>query len=420
MNLFSTLTKFLVIILPFYVIIKVFFEYKLWISYFWIFIKELIIATLFFTLIYEFIEKKIKPKFDILDYLIFAYFGYWVLITLVNWLWLDSIIYWWRYDFIFLVVFLIFRHWAQFLKIKTPELMKIFILSWSIALFLWFMVKFIVWEETLVFFWYNYYVANRQFTWSVPIYHWVENSWLRRFQWLLDWPNQMWFFLILFSWIILGLTKKKFEFHMIIIYIALFSLLLFTYSRSALLWVWSAIWLITLLNLKTIFSRYKKAFTWAVLGFIVIMWIFLTVYERKIHNIFIRAWSTAGHFERMEIWIDRFIEKPLWSWLASAGPAYRSIYTDRSSKEDEKYFIPESWLIQQLIEGWIIYFLLFVSILTIMLFKLYRKNIWIFWALIAIMVMNVFLHIFEATYLSILLFLFIGLLLNKNYKLWKN
>jgi len=49
--------------------------------------------------------------------------------------------------------------------------------------------------------------------------------------------------------------------------------------------------------------------------------------------------------------LDRFIEHPFGQGLASSGPAYRSIYTDKSSKEDEKYFIPESWFIQQLVEG---------------------------------------------------------------------
>lgn len=416
MNLFSILTKFLVIFLPFYVIIKVFFEYKLWINYFWFFIKELVIVALFLSLVYEFIKKKIKPKFELLDYLIFAYFWYWILITLINWYWLNSIIFGWRYDFIFLVVFLILRHWKQFLKINTAELFKSFIFSWTIALFLWIMIKFILWEETLVFFGYNYYVANWSFSWSIPIYHWVENSWIRRFQWLLDWPNQMWFFLILFSWIVLHLTKRKMEFHMILVYIILFWLVLFTYSRSALLWIFSALWFIFLLNIKTLFKTYKKQMLLALVWLSVIMWIFLTVYERKIHNIFIRAASTAGHFERMEIWINKFLEKPFGHWLATSGPAYRSVFTDKNSKEDEKEFIPESWFIQQLVEWWFIYFLLFISILWIILKRLYKVSIPMFWALFAILVINVFLHIFEATYLSILLFIFIGILLSKNYK----
>lgn len=414
MNLFSILTKIFVVIIPFYVIIKVFFEYKLGISYFWLFIKELVIISLFFSLIYEFIKSKKIPKFDILDYLIFWYFIYWILITFINWLWFDSVFYGWRYDFMFLFVLLIFRHWAEFLKIKFNDLFKFFIISGSIALFLWLFVKFIIWEEVLVLFGYNYYVANWAFSWSIPIYHWVEASGIRRFQWLLDWPNQMAFFLLLFWWVVLHITKKKFDFHMFFIYFILFSLILLTYSRSALLALIFSISFILILNLKTIFRYYKKIFILWILWFFSILWVFWFVFKEKIEGVFFRKASTWAHYERMEIWLDRFIEHPFGQGLASSGPAYRSIYTDKSSKEDEKYFIPESWFIQQLVEGWIVYFLLFISILWIILFKLYFISVSMFWVLSWVLVMSFFLHILEATYLSSLLFLFIWLLLSRD------
>jgi len=110
-NLFTLLTKVLIIILPFYVFIKVFFEYKLGVNHFWIFIKEFILVLLWLTLIYEYFKNKILPKLNILDYLILWYFWYWILITLINWLWINSLFYWWRYDYIFFITFLIFRHW---------------------------------------------------------------------------------------------------------------------------------------------------------------------------------------------------------------------------------------------------------------------------------------------------------------------
>lgn len=413
MNLFSILTKIFVVLMPFYVIIKVFFEYKLWVSYFWLFIKELVIISLFFSLVYEFIKSKKIPKFDILDYLIFWYFIYWILITFINWLWFDSIFYGWRYDFMFLFVLLIFRHWAEFLKIKFNDLFKAFIISGSIALFLWLFVKFIIWEEVLVLFGYNYYVANWAFSGSIPIYHWVEASGIRRFQWLLDWPNQMAFFLLLFWWVVLHITKKKFDFHMLLIYLILFSFILLTYSRSALLALVFSISLVILLNIKTIFRYYKKIFILWILWFFSILWVFWFVFKEKIENIFLRKASTWAHYERMEIWLDRFIEHPFGQGLASSGPAYRSIYTDKNLKEDEKYFIPESWFIQQLVEGWIVYFLLFISILWIILFKLYFISVSMFWVLSGVLVMSFFLHILEATYLSSLLFLFIWLLLSR-------
>jgi len=46
-NLFTILTVFLIITLPFYVLLKVFFEIKLWIPKFWLLIKEFVIVVLF-------------------------------------------------------------------------------------------------------------------------------------------------------------------------------------------------------------------------------------------------------------------------------------------------------------------------------------------------------------------------------------
>ena len=139
----------------------------------------------------------------------------------------------------------------------------------------------------------------------------------------------------------------------------------------------------------------------------------LFVYKEKVENIFLRTSSTTGHFDRMEIWINRFESKPMWSWLAEAGPAYRYIYPDKQTKEAEQYYIPESWFIQQLIEWGIIFFTLFLLIFITILLRLYNTSKTLFVWLIAILIMNIFLHIFEATYLSILLFLFIWLLVNK-------
>jgi len=414
-NIFTILTKCLVIILPFYVLIKVFFEHKLGIPKFGFFIKEFIIVLLFLSMIYEFYKVKKLPKFELLDYLIFAYFWYWIFITLFNWLWLNSLLYWARYDYMFFVVFLIFRHSKQFLEINTNKLLTIFIYSASISLLFSILIKFRIWEDALLLFWFTDYISNWTFNWNIPTYHWLENSWIKRFQWILDWPSAMWFFLILYSYVFVFLQKKKSEFYVFLFGILLFILLILTYSRSALLWVWTSFWILFLFNIKTIYKHYKSHLIYLIIFWIIFTWIFWIIYKEKIKNIVFRTSSTKGHFDRMEIWIDRFLEKPLWSWLAESGPAYRSIYPDKQTKEDEQYYIPESWFVQQLTEWWIIYFTLFLSVFWIILTKLYTRTKTIFALLLAILVMNIFLHIFEATYLSILLFIFIWLFISKNY-----
>jgi len=409
-NLFTLLTQAIIILLPFYVLFAVFFSVKVWIPKAWFYIKELLIVLLFFSLIYEFFKNKIKPKFELIDYLIFLYITYWILITLYNWLWINSIIYWWRYDYIFFIVFLIFKHWKQFLEVSNKKLFKLFLISSSTSLLISILIKFRLWEQTLLSFWYVNYQSDWTYNWSVPIYHWLENSWIKRFSWIFDWPNQMAFFLILYTSILLHYVKKKFEYHIVLILIVLFWLIIMTYSRSALLWIFSGLWLLFLLNIKQIYKNYRKQFLSWIALFIVLSWTLLFIYNDKVENIFLRSSSTTGHFDRMEIGINRFLSEPLWAWLAESWPAYRNIYVDKQTKAAEQYYIPESWFIQQLIEWWYIYFNLFILILINILLNIYKKSKPIFVWLVAILVMNIFLHIFEATYLSVLLFIFVWIL----------
>ncbi len=412
-NLFTILTKIIVVILPFYVFIAVYLWDLTGINNIWILFKEWLLVLIFLALIYEFFKAKKIPKFDILDYLVFFYIIYWVWITIVNWLWLNSIFHWGRYDFMFLVVLLIYKHWAEFLKATTTEILKLFLYSWAWALLFSFLLKFRLKEEFLIEFWYINYVSDWTFEWWIPIYHWLENSWIRRFQWIFDWPSAMAYFLIIFSATFLYFQKKKWEFYVIVSMMFFLWLLVLTYSRSAMLWVWAAIWLLILLNFKYIFHKLKKYIVQISAWLIIVFWTFAFLFQDQLTNIIFRESSTSGHFERMAIWIERFYEKPLWAWLAESWPAYRNIYPEKQTREDEVYYIPESWFIQVLTEWWIIFFLTFLSILWVTLVRLYWASQIYFWVLIAIIVMNIFLHTFETTYLSILLFIFIWLLISK-------
>jgi hypothetical protein len=416
-NLFTILTQILVVILPFYVFLSIFLAKILSFPIMGFFLKEWILVLIFFALVYEFFKAKKFPKLDIIDFLVIFFIVYWVWITLLNWLWLKSVIYGWRYDFMFLIVLLIYKHWAEFLKVKPKKLMKLFLYSWAWALLFGFCLKFRFKEEFLVEFWYVDYISSRVYSGWVPVYHWLENSWIRRFQWIFDWPNAMAFFLILFSWIFLYLQKKKNEFYVYCVILFMFWLLLLTYSRSALLWVFMAFWMVILLNLKYLYKHYKKTLLWICVFWLVFLSIFGLIFQDKIINIVLRPSSTTGHFDRMWIGIDRFLEKPLGAGLAESWPGYRYIYPEKQTKEDEIKYIPESWFIQVLVEWWILYFLAFVSILFIILVRLLKSSIVIFWVFFAVLVMNIFLHSFEATYLSTLLFLFAWLFVKNKYNL---
>lgn len=413
-NLFTIFTKILVILMPFYVFLAVFLSNITWFSSIGFFFKEFLIILLIWSLIFEFYKAKKIPKLDLLDYLIFFFIFYGIWITFINWLGFSSVIYGWRYDFMFLIVFLIYKHWKIFLKIKISELLKLFLYSASLSLFLGLLVKFVLWEEVLTIFWYTNYISDWTYKWWVPNYHWLENSWIRRFQWILEWPNPMAFFLIIFTSLFLAFQKNKQEFYVFLILVFLFFLLILTFSRSAILWVFTNIFIIFLLNIKIIWKKYKKLFLSFSIFLLIFSVLFWFLFQENIKNIIIRKGSTSGHFERMIVWIKRFTEKPFWAGLAESGPAFRKIYPEKQTKKDELKYIPESWFIQILIEWWIIYFLLYLSIISIILRKLYKNNLSIFFGFSAILVMSLFLHIFEATYLSIIIFSFIWLFLNKD------
>jgi len=413
-NLFTWWTVIFVVLMPFYVLIKVFFEYKLQIPFFGFFIKELLIVALAILAIIEFIRKKIKPKLDVLDFLVLSYFIYGIGITLANWLWLAYIIHGGRYDFFFLWILLIYKHSAEFLHISWEKLIKYFLISASSSIFLWFLVKFVFWEDRLIFFWFTDYWAYSTTQSAVPTHHWLERSGIKRFQWILEWPNAMWYFLIVYTTLMLHIQKNKFQFHNVLFVIFMFWLVLLTYSRSALLGIWVAGVSLFLLNIKFIYHRVKKYILPIVAGFLIIFGTLGIVFQEKIFYAVIRPGSTAWHMERMEIWVDRFLEKPFGSWLATSGPAFRSVHEGEISLEDEAYYIPESWFIQQLTEWGFIYFALFLLIFLNILYRLSKQSHLLMVGMIAVLVMNVFLHIFESTHLTYSFFLILWVLFAKH------
>ena len=224
----------------------------------------------------------------------------------------------------------------------------------------------------------------------------------------------MWFFLILYSGIFLFLQKNKKEFYVFLVLAFLAVLLYITFSRSAILWVLAWVWILFLVNLKTIFQKHKKVFLTITAISSVFIILILSIFLNPIKNIVLRESSTEWHFSRMIIWIERFIQKPFWAWLAESWPAFRNIYPEAQTLEWEQHYIPESWFIQLLVEWWIIYLGLFLAILWIILSKLYKVSIVVFATFSAVLVMNLFLHIFEATYLSILLFILIWQIIYKD------
>lgn len=422
-NIFDKIFKFFIVILPFYAIISVFFQYKLGIKAFGIF-KEILVLILAGILLFEIIKNKKIPKFDILDYLIFGYFGYLIIISLINFSWLKAIIYWWRYDFEFFLIFLIIRHWSFLLKNKLSYYLRIFLISASISIIIWAIVRFWTWERILLHFWFS----DKLSSWNIedwpPIYHWIEWQNVRRFQWIFDWPNQAAYFIIVYLWLFFHYLRHKKNYELILIWWLFVSLglIFMTYSRSSWLGIIWWLWIIFLLNIKKIFTKYKKEFIWILIVLFITGGAFYIRYWWNMEWIILRAWSSKWHSERMIIWIKQFKEKPLWQWLASSGPAYRLVHpTEKlvhpTEKIDEKFYIPESWFVQQLVEWGIIWFILFCLILGLISYLISQVSIGLLFSFVAVLIMNIFLHTFEASYISLILFTFLGLFLKDK---WKN
>jgi O-antigen ligase len=201
---------------------------------------------------------------------------------------------------------------------------------------------------------------------------------VRRFQGIFDGPNQAAYFLLGYLGVILHIWNSKKDWHWLLYtsVFVIFGLIFMTYCRSALLGVIGGGAVVIGLNIVTIIKKHMKS-ALVFLGIIVLFsGLVYLKYGEGVKAIVLRGGSSKGHYERMLNGIERFKEKPLGQGLAESGPAYRFVHDVKDVKEDE--YIPESWYIQQLVEGGIIGTLLFLAIMGMISWNLYRRSIFIF------------------------------------------
>jgi hypothetical protein len=334
--------------------------------------------------------------------------------------WISWLIYGWRYDFSFFIAFFAIYHGYVFLKEPISYYLKLFLFSWWVMIFLSFLLKWPLSEDILLYFGFcgnpsNWHSCNG----VPPIFHWVDGANVRRFQWILDWPNTMWAFLLVYIWIFLYYfrTKKAWYFMLGAATIFLSILIFYTYSRSAILWLFWWVWIVILLLLPKIYKKFRAEFITITLIVFSLIGGVMIQYSWNMKAIIERWWSTNWHIERMLVGIERFKEHPFWQWLWSAGPAYRYIENSSTldpkiSEDKDRYYIPESWYIQQLIEWWILWILTFLVLIGYIFVWLSRVHIILAGTFLSILIMNFFLHTFESSTISLSLFLIIWLLLS--------
>jgi hypothetical protein len=408
--------RILIVLLPFTTVITVVWKMRIDVPFIW-FYKELLVLILFISFIWNILQKKITIKLDILDWVLAAYIINLLIVSTFT-TGISGIVFWWRYDFSFLIVFWIIYHGAWLLKENFSYYIKLALGSCGVMLGIGILLKYPFSEDLLLYLGFSWNPSAWEFSWVPPIFHGIDWANVRRFQWILDGPNTMWAFLILiiglFSYYFRGFKSWYFMNGWIIL--ILIALIFYTYSRSAILWVWFGIAIVLLSSLSYIFKRYKKEFFSIALIFMVLLWFTYIQYSDKVDAIIWRAWSTKGHFERMEVGIERVKSSPFWQWLGSAWPGYRFVQKletiDRQAREEkDRFYIPESWYIQQFIEWWIVWWVCFIILMLLLFMKLWKKHIFLGWMFAGIAIMNIFLHTFESSPFSLLLFSLVGIIL---------
>ena len=87
--------------------------------------------------------------------------------------------------------------------------------------------------------------------------------------------------------------------------------------------------------------------------------------------------------------------------------------------EKDHFYIPESWYIQQFVEGGVIGGMLFLAIMLMLFIALVTKSPILGGMFAGIGVMNLFLHTFESSVLVLSLFMLIGLILAEKHPIHK-
>lgn len=298
--------------------------------------------------------------------------------------------------------------------------MRTFLYSASAAILIGLFIRFVLHEEILLHFGFSPNLSNWKFGGSVPIYHGIDGANVRRFQGIFDGPNPAAFFMIAYLGLLFHYfkTKKEELFAVSVWAMAVFGLILYTYSRSALVGIALGLGILIAISLKSIWKKHRQAFFVTIPIVLLFAGAFYVKFETSMDRIILREGSSKGHFDRMVTGIERFKENPVFGeGLASSGPAYRFVVPQNSdehlyegeTKEKEDYYIPESWYVQQLVEGGLPALFSFVGILGLIALALLRVSPPFFAAFVACSAMNLFLHSFESAYASLSLFAFAGL-----------
>lgn len=201
------------------------------------FSKEIALFGFACLLVIEIVQKKRKIRLDSIDIFIGLYLISLLVISVLKGTPLEGIVYGLRYDTEFLIAFVLMRRVFAFWNLSFRELARVFIISGGFMLFVSLLIRYVFGETILTVLGFGGQVSVWDGSGPPPIYHGIPGAAVVRFQGMLEGPNQMAFFLLVYlgTYITLFFRYKKYRFINSVIVLLLVFLLTQTYSRSGLL-----------------------------------------------------------------------------------------------------------------------------------------------------------------------------------------
>lgn len=320
-----------------------------------------------------------------------------------------------KYGFWYLVVLftssLIWFVSKETLPKKLLSFLRIFLPTIVIVWFIRQGAK-LIWPDLFMHLW--YWPLDDFFYWkNPPLYYltWFGGS-LRR-QGIFAWPNNYWYFLVLFfPLLILWLQQIRQHLNKIfsspkqifrtVLFIVWLVALLLTLSRTALIWAGISF---ACMHIKRI--KQHKTITW-LFAIILIGWV--------VWLSLLKWTSTLGHIAAKFWSIQYVIQHPLWQWLGTSWPAIHHKGT----------ILPENYFLQIMIDIGTLWFLFWASVLLIFIsigkkiityYKhredaqdLYRTRYALLVWFVSLLIMWMFLHVFEDSMVIYLFFIPFGVL----------
>lgn len=290
---------------------------------------------------------------------------------------------------------------------KVYNFLGFFVWTLVSVVFIWFL-----WQGAKIifpdiFFWLGYGPLNDFFFWVNPPIYYLTGFWgTLRWQGIFAGPNNYGYFLVVFLPLIISyftfslnswkdIFIKKQNLISLFVYILRCSAIILTLSRSALL---GTIVVLFLMNIHR-WKRHRKI-SIAMIGIVIIGILGLS---------FLKSSSTLAHITAKFSSIHYVLQKPLWYGLWSSWPAIHHNWS----------ILPENYFIQLLIDIGLLGFAIFVwwyivcrkkikRLFHVELFGTHIRALVIGW--IALLVMGIFLHVFEDSMVNYTFFVLLGLI----------